>query len=221
MKKFAFIAGAFVVLLIGFITSVILTGDQDKTLAQEHIAHVMTRWDDTPSNAGLLPTALKEAIVAAAHAQYSKGEWGNLSGMKIHATHVRHAIDPELEANGPGLGYGLLKASEGIIKHVTLASQTDNASDAVKLHTMHVVEATENAMGRVKEVLSAADAILAATSAEEANPHAVKMAALAEAVHLGLDVNSDGQISWDNGEGGLKVADQHMGFMLEAEGMKR
>ncbi len=221
MKKFAFIAGTFVALLAAFITSVIMTGEQDKTMAQEHIAHVMIRWDDTPLNDGFLPTALKEAIVAAAHAQYSKDELGNLAGMQLHATHVRHAIDPALEESGPGLGYGLLKASEGVVKHITLASQMHDASDAVKSHTIHVVKATETTMSRAKEALRAADAILAATTAEEANPYAVQMAAMAEAAHLGLDVNGDGQITWDNDEGGLKVADQHMGFMLEAEGLKR
>ncbi|KAB7610491.1 hypothetical protein F9L33_14425 [Amylibacter sp. SFDW26] len=221
MKKFALIAGVFIVLLGGFITSVIMTGPQDKTLAQEHIAYVMISWNDTPLNGGFLPTAIKEVIVAAAHAQYSKDELGNLAGMQLHATHVRHAIDPALEERGPGLGYGMLKASESVVKHITLASQMHDASDDVKAHTMHVVKATETAMARAKEALRAADAILAAVTAEEANPHAVNMAALTEAAHLGLDVNGDGQITWDNDEGGLKIADQHMGFMLEAEGLKR
>ncbi len=221
MKKFVIIAGVFLVLLVGFITSVIMTGPEDKTLAQEHIAHVVTRWDDTPFKDGFLPTAFKEAIVAAAHAQYSKDEQGNLKGMQLHATHVRHAIDPALEADGPGLGYGLLKASEAVIKHITLASEMHDASEAVKLHRIHVVTAMETAIENTKKALRAADAILAATTVEEANLHAVQMAALAEAAHLGLDVNGDGQITWDNGEGGLKIADQHMDFMLEAEGLKR
>jgi len=221
MKKFILgVGGTFVLLIVG-LASIILSGPKDTTLAQEHIAHVATKWEDTPSNRGLLPTALKEAIVAAAHAQYSKNASDDLDAMQLHTTHVRHAIDPALEAGGPGLGYGLLKASEGVVKHITLASQTGDASEAVKAHTEHVVTAMQTAMERTKEALAAADAVMAATTVEEARKHVLKMAELTEAAHLGWDVNGDGQITWNENEGGLKIADQHIDFMLEAEGLSR
>ncbi|MBL4751017.1 MAG: hypothetical protein JKX71_10640 [Amylibacter sp.] len=66
-----------------------------------------------------------------------------------------------------------------------------------------------------------ADAIIAAPDTTVALVHAVKLAQLTKGALVGLDVNGDGKISWNNNEGGLKVADKHMGLILKAEGLKR
>ena len=189
--------------------------------AHTHIGHVINNWNDTPSERGLLPTAMKEALVAAAHANYAAKATDDLDEMKMHAGHVRHAIDPTLEAGGPGMGYGLIKAADGAIKHITLASESADASEAVKTHTVHVVSSLNNTTTRSRLALAEAKAIYDATTASEAAPHAVKMAELTKAGFMGIDANGDGKISWHKGEGGLKVADKHMGFMLDAEGLKR
>ena len=65
-----------------------------------------------------------------------------------------------------------------------------------------------------------AQAVLIATSASQAATHAVKMAELTQAAVNGVDANGDGGISWHAHEGGLNVANQHMGIMMDAEGMK-
>lgn len=189
--------------------------------AQAHIGHVMNSWSDTPSKQGLLPTAMKEASIAATHADYAAKATDNLAEMKLHASHVRHAIDPTLEAAGPGVGYGLLKAVDGAIIHTTLASKSVDASDAVKTHKDHVVTSLNNVIVRSQLALAEAQAINDATTASEAAPHAVKMAELTQASLDGIDANGDGEISWQDGEGGLNTADQHMGYILDSEGMKR
>ena len=189
--------------------------------AHAHIGHVVSSWADTPSERGLLPTAIRESLVAAAHSNYAVSAADDFGSMKNHAGHVRHAIDPALEDGGPGMGYGLLKATAGAIKHITLASETGDASEAVKTHTLHVVTSLNNAAERTKQALIEADAIIAAASSEDALPHAIKLAELTKAALMGFDANGDGEISWKEDEGGLKVADKHMGFMLDAEGLKR
>jgi hypothetical protein len=189
--------------------------------AHTHIGHVVSSWQDTPSERGLLPTAFKESLVAAAHANYAVNAAGNLGAMKMHAGHVRHAIDPTLESNGPGLGYGLIKAAEGATLHITLASEAADASAAVKSHTVHVVASLNAAVTRSKAAMIEADAIIAAPDTTVALEHAVKLAELTKAALMGMDVDGDGKISWDNNEGGLKVADKHMGLILKAEGLKR
>src|SRR5687767_15384809 len=70
-----------------------------------HIGHVQTSFMGTPMNQGLLPTAVAEAKIAAQHAALAMKASGNLDQMKLHAGHVLHAIDPSIEAKGPGLGY--------------------------------------------------------------------------------------------------------------------
>ena len=68
--------------------------------------------------------------------------------------------------------------------------------------------------------LYAAQGVLISTSPEQAAPHAAKMAELTQAAIEGADANGDGTVSWHAHEGGLKVANQHMAIMMDAEGMK-
>lgn len=189
--------------------------------AHAHIGHVVSSWEDTPSERGLLPTAFKESLVAAAHANYAVNAEGNLAAMKMHAGHVRHAIDPSVESSGPGLGYGLIKAAEGAVLHITLASEAADASAAVKSHTVHVTASLNAAIARSKAAMIEADAIIAALDITVASEHAVTLAKLTKGALVGMDVDGDGEISWKGDEGGLKVADKHMGFILKAEGLKR
>ncbi len=219
MKNFTNMTRLFIVLVFALMSSnsAVLAASE----AHTHIGHVVSSWEDTPNEQGLLPVAFKESLVAAAHANYAVNAAGNFVAMKIHAGHVRHAIDPTLETGGPGLGYGLVRATNGSIKHITLASESGDASEAVKTHAMHVVTSLNNALDRTNLALAEADAIIAAASGKEALPHAIEMARLTKAAFQGIDANEDDEISWETGEGGLKTADQHMGFMLDAEGLKR
>lgn len=203
----------------GLIATFSVSGAFAGSGAHAHIGHVATGFNDTPSGKGLLPTAFKESIVAGAHANYAKNASDDLDSMQSHAGHVRHAIDPNLESSGPGMGYGLLKAAQGAVDHITLASESSDASEPVKVHTVHVVSSISNAIERTRLALIEADAIIAATIAEDAAPHAVKMAELTEATFAGVDANGDGKITWHEGEGGLKVAEKHMKLMMDAEGL--
>ena len=54
---------------------------KDKNMAHVHIGHVMTGWKDTPGKAGLLPTAIAEAKVAAIHAGFAANKSGDLKWM--------------------------------------------------------------------------------------------------------------------------------------------
>jgi hypothetical protein len=209
------------IITVAVLALTVATGAYAASDAHTHIGHVVSSWEDTPSERGLLPTAFKESLVAAAHANYAVNAADNFASMKTHAGHVRHAIDPTLEQGGPGLGYGLLKATNGSIKHITLASESVGASEAVKTHTVHVVTSLNNALERTDLALIEADAIIAAANAAEALPHAIELARLTKAAFAGVDADGDGKISWEKGEGGLQVADKHMGFMLDAEGLKR
>ena len=50
-------------------------------------------------------------------------------------------------------------------------------------------------------------------------PLAKKVLPLTKAMRDGTDANGDGKITWVNGEGGLKDARKHMGFMKMVEGL--
>ncbi len=188
--------------------------------AHAHIGHVMTKWKDTPDQQGFLPVALAEAKVAENHAGLAASDLGDLDSMQLHSRHVLHALDPSVEESGPGAGYGVLKAAKGTKNHIGYAAAFVGASDAVKLHAEHVAESANAVIKRAEDLKQLIAEILAASDAETAAPMVEKMKADAATLIEGIDLNGDGNIGWADGEGGLAVAETHMGFMMDAEGLR-
>ena len=182
-----------------------------------HIGHVANAWPDTPMGAGLLPTAMSEARVAAMHAGLAARQPMNLEYMKTHAGHVIHAIDPTIVAAGPGLGYGLKKAANLAATHIELAAGTPGASPNIVIHARHIATTARNTVARADQIVALAQKIQLATSAAEAARFVGQMASLAEQLMGGVDANGDGRITWEAGEGGLQQADDHMQLMLMGE----
>lgn len=205
-------------------TSACQTGSMTKPMASKnmahvHMGHVTTSWGDTPGKAGLLPTAIAEARIAATHADLAAKQPRNLAWMKMHTRHVLHAIDPTLEPKGPGKGYGVIKASTGVVKHVGFAAASKGASKNVKTHAVHVAASAQNTVDRARQIVRVAKAILATKSTRRAARLVKRQQALAHQLVDGLDANRDGKVTWVKGEGGLMQAQQHMGFMRKGEKM--
>lgn len=198
---------------------VVVVAAQTPDGVKTHIGHVMTGFNGTPMNQGLLPTAMADAKVAAQHAALAAKSPDNLEAMKLHAGHVINALDPTIEAKGPGSGYGVKKAATGVATHIGLAAKVDGASAGVKTHSNHVATAATNVAGWSDEIVALAQKVRAASTAAEAAPLVAEMNTKAQALVNGMDANGDGRITWDKGEGGLTQADQHMGLMMKGEGM--
>jgi len=186
-------------------------------LVKVHLAHVTTTFADTPNQQGLMATALAEAKIAAQHAALAAKSGDNLDALKLHAGHVIHAVDPRIEPKGPGLNYGVKRAATGVVEHVQLAAKVPTASNNVLTHAAHVLASANNVAKRADEIVSAARRILAATTAAEAAPHVTHLNMLAQQLTSGLDVNEDGQVGWQTGEGGLEQAQMHMQLMVKGE----
>jgi hypothetical protein len=95
--------------------------------AHLHLLHVMTNWRDTPGARGFLPVAVDEARVAVEHARLA-ARAASLDEIHLHAGHVLHALDPAVQPNGPGAGYGVKKGIGGAIQHLDLAMSADGAT---------------------------------------------------------------------------------------------
>jgi hypothetical protein len=186
--------------------------------AHRHIGHVADEWRDTPDQVGLLTAAQAEAEVAVQHARLA-ASGDDLATIQRHTRHVVHAIDPTAESRGPGSGYGLINAAEGVARHITLAAESDGASDNVKRHAEHVSTSARNAVAWSKAVLEHAEAIAAAADPESASELASEIEALTSAIAGGMDADGDGSTSWREGEGGLQQAAQHVALMKRGEGM--
>lgn len=188
--------------------------------AHAHIGHVATSWGDTPDNAGLLTTAEAEGRIALQHAELAVGSSGNLGAIKAHAGHVMHALDPESQDGGPGLGYGLLQAAQGAQAHMGYAAGSEDASEAVTIHAQHIDASLSNVINWSEDALDIGDMIMAADDADNAAELAGELRATVDAIVNGMDADGDGSISWQEGEGGLAQARLHLGLMMKAEGLE-
>ena len=187
--------------------------------AHNHIGHVMDQWRDTPEMAGFLPAAIAEAQIAARHASLAASDPSNVDSIKRHAAHVLHAVDPSQIESGPGNGYGVKQAAEGAAKHIMAAANSGDASGAVKTHAQHVATSTQNTVARADEIVMLAKRIAMSTSADDAASLVAELDGLAQALLSGVDANGDGRTGWQEGEGGLEVAQTHGNLMKQAEGL--
>jgi predicted lipoprotein with Yx(FWY)xxD motif len=192
--------------------------DGAPNLVKVHFAHVAATFQDAPNQQGLLPTALAEAKIAAQHAALAAKAGDNLDAVKLHAGHVINAVDPSIEPTGPGLGFGVRRAAAGIVEHIQLAAKVPNASPNVLTLSFHVLASSNNTVRRSDEIIIVARRIRAAATAADAAPDVARLAILTQQLISGLDVNKDGQIGWQTGEGGLDQAQAQMQLMLKGEG---
>ena len=187
--------------------------------AHIHIGHVMTTWKDTPNKQGFLPVAVADAKVAATHAGLMQNSPDNLDSVRLHAGHVLHALDPTLEAKGPGSGYGVKRAAAGALQHIQLAAKSEGASQNVQTHAGHVSASLSNVIAWNDQAIATAQKIRAATSASEAAALVTEVIAQTNSIANGMDANKDGSIGWQTGEGGLAQAQTHMDLMVKGEGL--
>src|SRR4051812_4866806 len=182
-----------------------------------HIGHVVNSFGDTPNAQGLLPVAMAEVNIAIQHATLAARTPTNLDMMKLHAGHVINALDPSLIATGPGLGYGMKKAALAAATHIELAAKAEGASPNVIAHSMHVATAARSAAARADQVIALAQKIQAATTAEEAAALVNQLGPLAQQILAGVDANGDGRVTWEQAEGGLQQAQEHVTLLLAGE----
>ena len=213
------VSGAAIVIAVAAGSGVLTGQAPAANPAHTHIGHVMTSWKDTPNMTGFLPAAVADAKIAATHAGLAAKSPDNLDTMKLHAGHVLNALDPTLEAKGPGSGYGVKKAVAGALQHVGLAAKSEGASANVKTHATHVSASLDDVGKWTDEAIGTAQKIRAATTAAEASKLVTDLVAETNAISNGMDANKDGAIGWQTGEGGLAQAQTHMGLMMKGEGM--
>lgn len=178
-----------------------------------HVGHVASGFGDTPDGMGLLPTAVAEAEVSARHASLAASDLADLAGMKRHVAHVQHAVDPSVVESGPGNGYGVIRAANGVARHIDLAAALDGAAAGVTRHAPHIAQSARNTVTRAERIMELAAGVQEAGSAEAAAPMVQEIATLAQQLMEGDDANGDGRVGWQEGEGGLATAREHLGLM--------
>lgn len=185
--------------------------------AHTHLANLADRYSDTPSQRGLVPTAVAEANVAAQHASMGAEATDNLGTMKLHAGHVINCVDPTLEADGPCLGYGIKKAMTAAIKEMESAAAVPGASASVRILSSHILASSKNSIRIADLVVENAKKVQAATDVTVAAEIMALMAEMAGQIQAGFDFNRDGTL--DQNEGGLTQVTQRATLLKRAEGI--
>ena len=154
------------------------------------------------------------------HANFAVGDLSNLAAMQRHAGHVLHALDPAEGARGPGLGFGLIRAAEGVATHVELAAGADGASASLRRHAQHVATVARTVAERAEEAAAVARRLQAAPSIRRASPLVAELRLLMYQISEGGDLNRDGELSLD-GEAGVQQLEAHVYLLLVGEGLPR
>ena len=188
--------------------------------APTHVAHVSTGFGSAPDGKGLATTAATEAGIAMLHANFAVGDLSDLAAMQRHAGHVLHALDPAAGGRGPGLGYGLIRAAEGMATHIELAANAPGASASVRTHAQHVAMIARTVAQRGEKAAAVARRLQTATSIRRASPLVAELRLLTYQIVEGGDLNGDGELSRD-GEAGVQQAEAHVYLLLEGEGLPR
>ena len=189
--------------------------------ALTHLGHVTTEFGGTPGGSGLAVTTAREVSVAMMHANLAAGDLSDLGNMQTHSGHVLHLISPEEGAQGPGLGFGVIPGIEGITRHIELAANADGASESLRTHSGHVVQAGRAVTSRAAQIAELVRQVQAAGTATEAAPLVEQMRSLALELNTGSDANGSGGLDLDGIEGGLGQLEDHLYLSLEGEMLPR
>jgi len=89
----------------------------------------------------------------------------------------------------------------------------------VQTHATHVATSAQNTVARADQIVALAQKIAMASSAADASSLVTDLNTIAQQLLSGQDANGDGRTGWQEGEGGLEVAETHGNLMKQAEGI--
>ena len=183
-------------------------------ISHAHVGHALSAWRDTPDEQGLFVVAEQEITIAWQQAQAARQT--SATGARKHVAGVIHALDPEKQATGPGLGYGGIRALTGAANHVEFASTSDDASrnivkgaEAFGKQAAVVIENLKLAVDVAMLAQQASDAEIAGLTAE--------MEPIIDRSLNGADIDGNGSIGNTTEEMGLKQMRQQLLAMLARE----
>lgn len=195
-----------VILLLTGCASVnnLMITEKTPTISHVHIGHAITGWKPSPDQKGLFQVAEQEADIALTHAGYAIEQPDNIDLIRLHVSHVMQAIDPKTKRQGPGIGFGLIRALTEAIGHFTYAAESDDASQNTIDFAEPFRENARGVLGRSELILALGEEIHQNLSVQEAFALAEEILLLADANVRGIDRDGNGKIGITPDEYGLK-----------------
>jgi hypothetical protein len=188
------------------------------TRSHAYVAMVADVHRDAPEDMGLLPAAIAEAKGAAVFAKQAAAST-DLAAIKLFTGHVLNAVDARQFPDGPGLAFGVKRAAQDSADTIEMAAKTEAASANIKTHAVHVAASARNTVVRADKIVALGKQIGVATAVREDSKLAAQIVTLTEQLISGVDANGDGQIGWQENEGGLSQALQHLTLLKKGENL--
>ncbi len=185
--------------------------------AQQKQSHAYLLQVMTGDGKGYLPMAEAEVQTALIQATLALRKPDDLAHLQAQARAAQHAIDPSRIKEGPGRGFGVRKAAEGVVSYVTAAGKSPDASEKVRSYSRWVAVSAENVIvraDRITDLLGKVERMKTAKNAARVM-HLVRR--MCQEILLGKDTNKDGEVSWKKHEGGLAQAKRYTTVMLRLE----
>ena len=146
----------------------------------------------------------------------------SIADAQRHTEHIVNLLDGEQgEAFGdldglhgvqnPGDNFGIIPYVTQMQAAAEQAAAAPGATEAIQVHSTHVVMATDNALIWATQIREAALQIIAAASVSDIGPQVETMVQNGQLLLNGADSNGDGEIA--PGEGGIFTAYQHAQYM--------
>ena len=184
-------------------------------ISHAHVGHALTAWRDTPKEQGLFVVAEQEITIAWQQAQAARQTSATVA--RKHLAGVIHALDPEQQATGPGLGYGGIRALTGAAQHIEFASTSDDASRNIVKGAEAFVQQTAVVIENLnKHAVNVAIRAQKSSDAEISGLTAEIEQTLDRSLN-GADVDGNGSIGNTAEEIGLKQMRQQLLEMLSRE----
>ena len=190
--------------------------------ALTHIRLIVTSSDDAPAAYGLGARYQTEELLR--HAEFVQTAYDLLSiaDARRHAEHLVNLLqgaqgeqfgdlDGVHGIQNPGDGFGILPYVAGMQAAAEAAAAAPDATNAIQVHSSHVVMATDNALVWGQAVNEAALQIIAADDVGEIGPYVETIVRFGDLLLNGADENGDGEIAPI--EGGIFTAYQHTQYM--------
>ncbi|MCL4261987.1 MAG: DUF420 domain-containing protein [Anaerolineae bacterium] len=177
---------------------------------------------DAPAAYGLGARLQTEELLR--HAEFVQTAYDLLSiaDAKRHAEHIVNLLqgtqgaqfgdlDGAHGVQNPGDGFGIIPYVAQMQATAVQAAAAPDATDAIRIHSSHVVMAADNALAWAAQIEEAALQITSAASVGDIGPQVDIITQVSQLLLNGADANGDGEVAPN--EGGIFTAYQHTQYM--------
>jgi hypothetical protein len=185
-------------------------------ISHAHVGHAMTAWHDTPGKQGLFEVAEKETVHALEELELARQSIAEPCVAQAHVQNIVHAMNPDIQPDGNGMGYGALPALTKARQHLQFAAETADAS----VNMRQSVSEFEGHASVAQDALSIA--LASARRAATAHPsdlaeHLPSIERSLVRAYKGKDLDNDGYIGNLVDEAGLLQLRERLSSLVANE----